>query len=151
MTDLTDLYQEIILDHNRKPRNFGPLPGANRTAKGDNPLCGDQLQVQLQVREGRIVGVAFEGHGCAISTASASLMTEAVKGRTVDEAEELFHKVRELLTGDGAPDEALGKLQALTGVREYPMRVKCATLSWHTLHTALAEPGATVSTENGTD
>ena len=151
MSDLTDLYQEVILDHNRKPRNFGPLPGANRIAKGDNPLCGDQLQVQLRVQEGRIVGVAFEGHGCAISTASASLMTEAVKGKSVEEAEALFTKVHELLTGDGLPDEELGKLQALVGVREYPMRVKCATLSWHTLHTALADPGGTVSTEDGTD
>jgi nitrogen fixation NifU-like protein len=151
MSELDDLYQEVILDHNRKPRNFGQLPGANRTAKGDNPLCGDQLQVQLKVREGRIVGIAFEGHGCAISTASASLMTEAVKGKTVEEAEKLFHKVHELLTGGAPPDEGLGKLQALTGVREYPMRVKCATLSWHTLHTALADPGATVSTEGGAD
>jgi len=154
MNDLTDLYQEIILDHNRKPRNFGELPGANRTAKGDNPLCGDRLQVQLQVREGRITGIAFEGQGCAISTASASLMTEAVRGRTVEEAERLFHLVRNLFTRDDPPDPAtlddLGKIQALAGVREYPMRVKCATLAWHTLHTALAEPGSTVSTESGT-
>lgn len=149
MTDLTDLYQEIIIDHNRKPRNFGELPGANRKAKGDNPLCGDRLQVQLHVREGRITGISFEGQGCAISTASASLMTEAVQGKTVDEAEALFAQVRALLTGDGAPTDELGKLQALVGVREYPMRVKCATLPWHTLHTALADPGSTVSTEGG--
>jgi len=151
MSDLTDLYQEVILDHNRKPRNFGALSEANRTAKGDNPLCGDQLQVQLRVQGDRIESVAFEGHGCAISTASASLMTEAVKGKSVEEAETLFRKMHEMLTEDGLPDEELGKLQALVGVREYPMRVKCATLAWHTLHTALTEPGATVSTEDGSD
>lgn len=151
MSDLTDLYQEVILDHNRKPRNFGELSGANRTAQGDNPLCGDQLQVQLRVQGDRIESVAFEGHGCAISTASASLMTEAVKGRSVEEAEALFRKMHQMLTEDGLPDEELGKLQALMGVREYPMRVKCATLAWHTLHTALTEPGSTVSTEDGSD
>lgn len=156
MSDLTDLYQEVILDHNRRPRNFGPLPGSNRAAKGDNPLCGDVVRLQVRVEDDAIEDVSFEGQGCAISTASASLMTEAVKGKTVAEAEVLFDRIHQLLTGKLDPGdeeavEALGKLQVLSGVREYPMRVKCATLAWHTLHTALTDPGSTVTTEDGSD
>jgi nitrogen fixation NifU-like protein len=138
MSDLRDLYQEVILDHNRHPRNFGPLPTANRRAEGHNPLCGDRVTVYLDVEEGRIRDVAFEGAGCAISTASASLMTEALKGLTLEEARDLFHGFHDLVTQgaeEGSPD--LGSLAAFTGVREYPMRVKCATLAWHALIAAL--------------
>ncbi|MFY9826323.1 MAG: SUF system NifU family Fe-S cluster assembly protein [Thermoanaerobaculia bacterium] len=146
MNDLRDLYQEVILDHNRRPRNFGPLAAANRHAEGNNPLCGDQVSVLLDVADGRIQDVAFQGAGCAISMASASLMTEAMKGKTVEEARRLFHAFHGLLTtGDtghvpdreGSPED-LGKLAVFTGVREFPMRVKCATLPWHTLLAALS-------------
>lgn len=147
MSELTDLYQDVILDHNRRPRNFGALEGANRSAQGHNPLCGDEIDVTLEVRDGVVEGIAFQGSGCAISTASASLMTEAVKGKTVAEAEALFEHFHTLLTGDGEPGEELGKLAAFAGVREFPMRVKCATLAWHTLHAALAGGGEIVSTE----
>jgi nitrogen fixation NifU-like protein len=148
MSDLRDLYQEVILDHNRRPRNFGPLPGATRRAEGHNPLCGDRVTVFLDLAEGRIRDVAFQGSGCAISTASASLMTDALKGLTVEEARGLFHGFHELVThggGEGAPD--LGKLAVFTGVREYPMRVKCATLAWHALMAALDGQDLPVSTE----
>lgn len=149
MDDLRELYQEVILDHNKRPRNFGALPGANRSAEGHNPLCGDQVTVFVDVDEaGRIQGISFEGSGCAISTASASLMTEALKGRSIEEARELFHTFHKLVTtgeGTGAPE--LGKLAVFTGVREYPMRVKCATLPWHTLQAALDQRGKPVSTE----
>jgi nitrogen fixation protein NifU and related proteins len=151
LSELADLYQEIILEHYKKPRNFGPLPGANRNAEGFNPLCGDRVHLHLEVEGGRIAAVRFEGGGCAISTASASLLTEALKGKTEAEAERLFHDFHDMLTGDPARtaelEEALGKLAALSGVREYPMRVKCATLAWHTLHAALQEQDATVTTE----
>jgi len=151
MTDLRELYQEVILDHNKRPRNFGPLASANREADGYNPLCGDRVRIYVQVEDGRIVDVHFEGEGCAISTASASLMTEAVKGRSLEEVETLFGEFHELLTGD--PSEAaqagpeLGKLAVMEGVREYPMRVKCATLAWHTLQAALDSREEPVSTE----
>ncbi|HEX2225142.1 MAG TPA: SUF system NifU family Fe-S cluster assembly protein [Thermoanaerobaculia bacterium] len=150
MNDLRDLYQEVILDHNRRPRNFGELAGANRRAEGHNPLCGDRVTIFLEVEDDRIRDISFQGSGCAISTASASLMTEALKGRTVAEARGLFHGFHELVT-KGTPEteaEALGKLAAFTGVREYPMRVKCATLAWHALQAAL-ESGmpASASTE----
>jgi nitrogen fixation NifU-like protein len=148
MSDLRDLYQEVILDHNRRPRNFGPLPGATRRAEGHNPLCGDRVTVFLDLAEGRIRDVAFQGSGCAISTASASLMTDALKGLTVEEARGLFHGFHELVTrggGEGSPD--LGKLAVFTGVREYPMRVKCATLAWHALIAALDGQDLPVSTE----
>ena len=139
MTDLRDLYQEVILDHNRHPRNFGPLPASNHQAEGNNPLCGDKVTVFLDLADGRIRDVAFQGAGCAISTASASLMTEALKGQTVEEARRLFHVFQDLVTtGAGADSPELGKLAVFTGVREYPMRVKCATLAWHTLLAALA-------------
>jgi nitrogen fixation NifU-like protein len=144
MNDLRELYQDIILDHNRHPRNFGPLPAANRQAEGNNPLCGDQVSVLLDVADGRIRDMAFQGVGCAISMASASLMTTAIKGQTVEEARRLFHAFHDLLTigdvsnRDGSPE--LGKLAVFTGVREFPMRVKCATLPWHTLLAALDNP-----------
>lgn len=146
MSDLRDLYQEVILDHNRHPRNFGPLPAANHHAEGNNPLCGDRITVYLDVAGDRIRDVSFEGAGCAISTASASLMTEALKGRTVEEARQLFHGFHELVT-KGEEGEDLGKLAVFTGVREYPMRVKCATLAWHTLLAALDAQDQPVSTE----
>jgi nitrogen fixation protein NifU and related proteins len=149
MDDLRDLYREVILDHNKRPRNFGVLPGANRSAEGYNPLCGDRVTVFLDVdRAGRIQGISFEGAGCAISTASASLMTEALKGRSVEEARELFQGFHKLVTtGEGAGAPELGKLAVFTGVREYPMRVKCATLAWHTLQAALDQRDQPVSTE----
>ncbi len=150
MTALTDLYQEVILDHNKTPRNFGVLPDANRSAVGHNPLCGDQLVLQLKLEDGAIAGIAFQGKGCAISKASASLMTEAVKGKTVEEAERLFQRFHELLTGPPdvkADARSLGKLAVFSGVREVPVRVKCATLSWHTLEKALSGSDTPASTE----
>jgi len=155
MSDLRDLYQEVILDHSRRPRNFGALDEANRAARGDNPLCGDNLVLAARVRDGRLEDVSFEGAGCAISVASASLMTEAVKGKSVEEAEALYHAFHHLLTdeapaGDADADADLGKLEVFSGVREFPIRVKCATLAWHTLHAALERDGdgeAEVSTE----
>jgi nitrogen fixation NifU-like protein len=146
MDDLRDLYQEVILDHNRRPRNFGALATANRTADGANPLCGDKVTVFLEVDGGRVKDIAFQGSGCAISTASASLMTEALKGRSVEEARELFQGFHGLLTrGVDAP--GLGKLTVFSGVREFPMRVKCATLAWHTFEAALDQKDQPVSTE----
>jgi nitrogen fixation protein NifU and related proteins len=138
--ELTDLYRDVILDHNRRPRNFGTLEQANALAEGFNPLCGDRLTVRLNLADDRIENIRFEGQGCAISTASASLMTEAVKGKTRGEALELFDRVHRLLTDDAADAEDLGKLAALSGVREYPARVKCASLCWHTLASALKSP-----------
>ncbi|MBX3685314.1 MAG: SUF system NifU family Fe-S cluster assembly protein [Rhodocyclaceae bacterium] len=134
--NLRELYQEVIFDHNRKPRNFHDMPEADHQADGHNPLCGDQLTVFLRIEDGRIAEVSFVGHGCAISTASASLMTEAVKGKTVEEVEALFKDFHAMLT-DTPPDRDFGKLAVLGGVREFPARVKCATLAWHTLHNAL--------------
>jgi nitrogen fixation NifU-like protein len=135
---LNDLYRDVILDHNRQPRNFGSLEPADAEARGYNPLCGDQLNLSLRLSSDRIADIRFDGHGCAISTASASLMTEAVKGRTRAEALSLFDRVHRMLTDDSAPPaDDLGKLAALSGVREYPARVKCASLCWHTLVAAL--------------
>jgi nitrogen fixation NifU-like protein len=150
MSDLRDLYQEVILDHNRRPRNFGRLADATRRAEGFNPLCGDRLTVYLKLVDGVIEGVSFEGTGCAISTASASLMTEALKGKTEQEARSLFDAVRALLTADAHEHAAvpLGKLEVLSGVREFPVRVKCATLAWHTLNAALHDETRPVSTES---
>ena len=146
--ELRDLYQEVIFDHNRKPRNFGVLAGANRTAEGFNPLCGDRLTVYLEVADDVIKDIRFQGAGCAISTASASLMTESLKGKPVAEAETLFHAFHDhLARGDDAAGARLGKLTVLSGVREYPARVKCATLAWHTVHAALSGAAETVSTE----
>ena len=151
MSDLRELYQEVILDHNKSPRNFGPLDGANRTAEGNNPLCGDHVKVHALVGEdGVLRDIHFEGSGCAISTASASMMTEAVRGKSRAEAEREFERFHSLLTGPPgvAPPEELGELAALAGVRAFPMRVKCATLAWHTLRAALDKPGTDVSTES---
>ena len=149
MNDLRELYQEVILDHSKRPRNFRELDGANRHAEGHNPLCGDRLSVHVALDGGVVKDVGFEGHGCAISKASASLMTEAVKGRSTAEAEALFRAFHELVTSDprSTPDTShLGKLAVFGGVREFPIRVKCATLCWHTLRSALAD-GTVVSTE----
>jgi nitrogen fixation protein NifU and related proteins len=149
--ELDDLYRDVILDHNRRPRNFGPLDSADASAEGVNPLCGDRLTLRLKLSDGRVEDIRFEGQGCAISTASASLMTEAVKGKTRAEALDLFDRVHRLLTDDAASGGDLGKLAALSGVREYPARVKCASLCWHTLVSALSSPSSrgapTVSTE----
>ena len=151
MTELRELYQQVILDHNRSPRNFGPLEAANRRQEGYNPLCGDHLHVHLLLDdEGVIEEIHFEGYGCAISKASASLMTEQLKGRSAEEAKAAFASFLELVTGDPAepvdPMKA-GKLAVFAGVREFPMRVKCATLAWHTMKAALdgdaAEPVTT--------
>jgi nitrogen fixation NifU-like protein len=171
--DLRALYQEVILDHYKRPRNFGPLPGADHTAEGYNPLCGDQVKVSVRLEGDRVADAHFEGAGCAISTASASLMTEAVKGKTLEQAEALFqrfnglvsgsrksdggsgHDVDATVAGAGAPagsdaaageDEDLGKLEVLAGVREFPVRIKCATLAWHALRAAL-QGGDKVTTE----
>jgi nitrogen fixation protein NifU and related proteins len=146
--DLKELYRDVILDHNRKPRNFGRLPPPAHSARGHNPLCGDQLTVYTALGGDRLEAASFEGSGCAISVASASLMTEAVRGKTSAEIERLFERVHALLTQPGASaDPELGKLAALSGVREFPARVKCASLCWHTLRAALAEAPAPVSTE----
>jgi nitrogen fixation NifU-like protein len=146
-TDLDDLYQEVILDHNKRPRNFRAIDNGQK-AEGYNPLCGDRVTVYVQVKDGRIEDVSFQGSGCAISKASASLMTDSVKGKTLEEAEALLEQFQRMITG--APDEPpqqLGKLAALAGVRQFPMRVKCASLAWHTLRAAAAAPDEVVSTE----
>jgi nitrogen fixation protein NifU and related proteins len=149
MADLRDLYQEVILDHARRPRNFGRLVDANRCAEGFNPLCGDRVTLHLKLVDSVIEDARFEGNGCAISTASASLMTEALKGKPLGQVQELFGAVHALLTaGNGAdPAASLGKLEVLSGVREFPVRVKCATLPWHTLQAALHDEPRPVSTE----
>jgi nitrogen fixation protein NifU and related proteins len=149
--ELKDLYRDVILDHNRQPRNFGRLDPADATADGHNPLCGDRLTVSLRLSGDTISDIRFEGHGCAISTASASLMSEAVKGRNRRGVQELFTQIHTLLTQpDAVVPETLGKLAALSGVREFPSRVKCASLCWHTLNAALDE-GGTISTEAGNE
>ena len=143
-----DLYQEIILDHSKRPRNCHPMEGANRKAEGYNPLCGDKLQLYLKVEDGIVRDASFMGSGCAISTASASLMTESLKGKTKEEAIKLLDKFHELLTTDTPAAKDLGKLVVFCGVRDYPARVKCATLAWHTLKSALTNSGEpVVSTE----
>jgi nitrogen fixation NifU-like protein len=150
MSDLRDLYQELILDHTKQPRNFGPLPSANRTADGVNPLCGDRITVSVEVDGDAVRDIHFEGSGCAISTASASLMTEALKGKPLREVEALFKNVHDLLTaseGDPCERGELGKLIVLSGVRDYPVRVKCAILAWHTLIAAIHRDRETVTTE----
>jgi len=146
--ELKDLYRDVILDHNRHPRNFGRVTGSDREAEGHNPLCGDRLTVSVRLEGERIADIRFEGQGCAISTASASLMTEAVKGKERAAVQQLFGKVHALLTRpEATADPSLGKLAALSGVREFPARVKCASLCWHTLNAALERGAATVSTE----
>lgn len=148
MSDLRDLYQEVIFDHYRKPRNFHALAGANHVAHGHNPLCGDQVTIYLHVDGDVIQDVSFEGSGCAISTASASMMTDALKGKTLTEAERLFDAFHDMVTQDDAEaDQSLGKLEVLSGVREFPARVKCATLAWHTLQAALKDRNTSVTTE----
>lgn len=149
MSELTDLYQEILLEHYRHPRNHGPLPGADREIDGHNPLCGDRIRLRLRLDGDRLSEVRFEGSGCAISTASASMMTEAVRGRSVAEALELAEQFREVMTkpGNEPLPETWGELAALEGVRAFPMRVKCATLAWHALRSVLAENAGRVSTE----
>lgn len=152
-SELRELYQEVILDHGRTPRNFHKPDGANHHAHGHNPLCGDTVTVYLDVADGKVKDVSFEGHGCAISMASTSLMTEILKGRPVEEAHALFRRFHDLLTGseDGKGEEvdpdALERLMVLTGVREFPMRVKCATLCWHTMEAAIKSEASGVSTE----
>jgi nitrogen fixation NifU-like protein len=149
MNDLRDLYEELILDHNRHPRNFGLPHGCNYQSHGINPLCGDDITVYLTVEDGVIKEAGFKGHGCAISTASASMMTESLKGKTVDEAEALFKNMHNLLTqenGAAIDLNKFGKLRVLAGVHEFPARVKCATLAWHTMHAAL-KGEESVSTE----
>ena len=139
MNDLRDLYQQVILDHNRSPRNFREMADATHTASGDNPLCGDNIRLYATVKDGFVVDVAFVGSGCAISTASASIMTMLVKGKSLAEAEQLFEAFHAMVLGTAEPDKAvLGKLVAFGGVREFPARVKCANLAWHTLHAALS-------------
>jgi len=142
MADLKELYQEQILDHSRNPRNFHKLEPADRTALGRNPLCGDQFIVYLRMEGDRIAEIGFEGQGCAISKSSASMMTVAVKGKTEDEAEHLFDRFHDLVTGKEADPESLGKLAVFQGVSEFPIRVKCASLSWHTLKAALEAKGS---------
>jgi nitrogen fixation NifU-like protein len=150
MSELRELYQQVILDHNRKPRNFRKLEGANRTAEGYNPLCGDQITLYLEVEDGVIRDAAFQGTGCAISKAAASMMTGSIIGKREGEAEALFQRVHAMLTvetdGEAAARD-LGKLAVFTGVREFPSRIKCATLAWHTLQAALTGADAPVSTE----
>ncbi len=148
MSDLRELYQEVILDHNKHPRNFRELDGADRHADGYNPLCGDRLAVYLNLDGDIITDVSFVGSGCAISKASASLMTDAVKGKTLAQAEQLFQKFHRMVTDDTSTDsETLGKLAVLEGVRQYPTRVKCASLAWHTLRAAFANSHDLISTE----
>jgi nitrogen fixation NifU-like protein len=147
MSDLSDLYQEVILDHNRHPRNFRSLSDASHSAEGYNPLCGDRLTLYLKIDGGCISDVTFQGAGCAISKASASMMTDALKGRTVAEATALFERFHRMVTTPpDQPVEDMGKLSSLAGVREFPIRVKCASLAWHTFKAALADQHS-VSTE----
>lgn len=149
MDDLLSLYQEMILEHKKNPRNFREIPPPAQQARGFNPLCGDKLTLFLRVEGGVIEEAAFQGEGCAISTASASMMTEAVKGKPVEEAHRLFQRFHALVTGQPPPADAvaLGKLAAFEGVRAFPMRVKCASLAWHTLEAALSGDASSVTTE----
>ena len=150
MSAIRELYQQVILDHNRSPRNFRKMDDATRSVEGFNPLCGDHYTVYLKLADGIITDVSFEGAGCAISKASASVMSSIVKGKTIKEAEELFRMFHQMVKGEGASDEereALGKLAAFAGVSEFPARVKCASLPWHTMHAALSSNASKVSTE----
>jgi len=149
MDELRELYQQVILDHNKNPKNFGKIEPANRTAEGYNPLCGDRIDLYLQVENGFIKDISFQGAGCAISKASASVMTTMLKGKSTAEAEQLFKKFQKLITNDTEavdPNE-MGKLAIFAGVREFPLRVKCAGLAWHTMLAALKNGNTTVSTE----
>jgi nitrogen fixation NifU-like protein len=148
MSDLADLYQEVILDHNKSPRNFGGLENPDSSADGHNPLCGDALTITIKMDGDQLADVAFEGSGCAISRASASLMTQAIKGRSTTEINELFQAFHSVVTGEACTDDVpLGKLAALAGVAQFPIRVKCATLAWHTLNAALDGKTDAVTTE----
>lgn len=150
MSDLRDLYQDVILDHSKTPRNFRAQPSANHKAEGFNPLCGDRFTVYVTMDGGAIKDVSFQGSGCAISKASASMMTQSVKGKTMAEAEKIFERFHEMVTGHAEShtgESELGKLTVFSGVSEFPVRVKCATLAWHTLHAALEGKQDPVSTE----
>lgn len=149
MADLRDLYQEVILEHSKQPRNYRELGDANHKAEGYNPLCGDHFTVYLKMDGEKIQDVSFQGSGCAISKASASMMTQSVKGKTLEEAEKIFEQFHKLVTGGehNGSREDLGKLAVFSGVSEFPVRVKCATLAWHTLHAALEGKQETISTE----
>ena len=147
MSDLADLYQDVILDHSRHPRNFGHPDDANREAQGNNPLCGDRVTVYLHIDGEVIAGASFEARGCAISLASASMMTEMVTGRTVAEARDLFDRFHRLVTEEDGDGDGLNELEALSGVREFPMRIKCATLPWHTMTAAIDRLDEEVRTE----
>ena len=147
MPDLRELYQQVILDHNRNPRNFRELPAATRRVEGYNPLCGDHYTVFVELDGDTIKDVSFTGNGCAISKSSASVMTSSVKGKRTEEAEKMFDTFHRLVTGEAMPDAELGRLAAFSGVSEFPARVKCATLAWHTLHSALQGEQELVSTE----
>jgi nitrogen fixation NifU-like protein len=147
VNELKELYREVILDHNRSPRNFGELEDADRVVEGVNPLCGDRMTLYVKLDDGRIGDIKFKGSGCAISVASSSLMTERVKGASIEESMKLFDLIHEMLAGNGAAPDEMDKLAALSGVREYPARVKCASLGWHALKTALRGEAERVSTE----
>jgi nitrogen fixation NifU-like protein len=152
MSDLRELYQEVILDHNRRPRNFRVMEGANRHAEGYNPLCGDRLSLYLKVENDVIKDASFEGSGCAISKASASMMTDSVRGKTLGEARDLFERFHRMVTEHAAPldgSERLGKLAVFEGVRQHPARVKCASLAWHTLRSAIDARDEVATTEAG--
>lgn len=147
MSDMRELYQELIIDHGRHPRNFGEIANANHYNEGFNPLCGDKIKIYIMEKDHKIAEIKFTGEGCAISMASASLMSQALKGKTLAEAETLFHAFHDVVMGKSHDTTTLGKLSALSGVSEYPVRVKCATLCWHTMLAALANKHQTVSTE----
>lgn len=150
MSDLRDLYQEVVIDHSKRPRNFRKMEDANHTAEGFNPLCGDRITLYLKLEGDRVADVAFQGSGCAISTSSASIMTEVLKGKTVAEAEKTFEEFHRLVTGELQPGERaedMGKLAVFEKVSDYPARVKCASLAWHTLNSALRDESKTVTTE----
>jgi nitrogen fixation NifU-like protein len=147
MSELRDLYQEVILEHSKHPRNFREMAAANHKVEGFNPLCGDHFTIYLDLKDGAINDISFQGAGCAISKASASMMTQTLKGKSASEAEAMFTKFHDLVTGHGAGEEDLGKLAVFSGVSEFPLRVKCATLAWHALHAALEGKEEAVSTE----
>lgn len=152
MSDLREIYQQVVLDHNKSPRNFCKIEDANRHADGYNPLCGDRISVDLRIEDDAVKAIGFQGQGCAICTASASIMTQAVKGKSEEDVHALFHGFHRLVTEEERAESEeekadLGKLKVFSGVREFPMRVKCATLPWHTLHSAMTDADAPVSTE----
>lgn len=150
MPDLRELYQEVVVDHSKRPRNFRKIEGEHRTARGYNPLCGDRVAVHVKIENGRLSDISFEGSGCAISTASASIMTEELKGKTTEEAHAMFRSFHDLVTTgrrQNLKGPLLGKLEVFSNVSEYPVRVKCATLVWHALNSALGEGESIVSTE----